>query len=293
MARGSVAIERPVSTGRKKIRHHPKLVLASEALKEDIAPIEPGRGSGRLGIGGVALALALLGLAMRFGVGRGALPANASSVTFAASGAALALAVLPFSYSIRAGAAAALGCVLMVLGTDRIGPISVAGSAPDVARLMALVALPGALLFRARYRAYRRARWVLVAALVACLPFVLDRARTIADGSLPIAARAGAAADVFIILSGLFGFMGEYTTGGTSVWAALVIFVLSGNVALRQLEPGLYPNQGLLTHVGVALAVACAATLVAIGVFHLLSAGLARDARRRAKLQQTASDASE
>ena len=62
MARSSVAIDRRASTGRKQARHHPKLVLASEALKEDIAPIEPGRGAGRLGIGGVALALVLLGL---------------------------------------------------------------------------------------------------------------------------------------------------------------------------------------------------------------------------------------
>jgi hypothetical protein len=223
MARSSVAIERQATPGRKKPRHHPKLVLASEALKEDLAPLEPGRGAGRLGIGGVALALALLGLAMRFGVGRGALPSNASSVTFAASGAALALAALPFSYSIRAGAAAALGIALIVLGVDRIGPISIARSAPDVARLVALTALPGALLFRARYRAYRRARWVLLAALAASLPFALDRGWTVADASLPIALRAGAAADVFIILAGLFGFMGEYTTGGTSVWAALVI----------------------------------------------------------------------
>lgn len=290
MARSSVAIHHRTSAGRKA-RQQPKLVLASEALKEDLAPLEPGRGAGRLGIGGVAVALLLLGLAMRFGVGQGALPPNASSVTLAAAGAALAVAALPFSYPIRAGAAAALGLALIGLGTERIGPLSIARSTSDAMRFVALIALPGALLFRARYRAYRRARWVLVAALLASLPFVLDRGRAVADASLPLALRAGAATDVFIILSGLFGFMGEYTTGGSSVWAALVIFVLSGNVALRQLEPGHFPNAGLLTHTGVGLAVACAATLVTIGFFHLLSARLARDARRRAKLQQAASEA--
>jgi hypothetical protein len=290
MPRSSVAITRRASTGRKEARHHPKLVLASEALKEDIAPFEPGRGAGRLGIGGVAVALLLLGLAMRFGVGRGALAANASSVTFAAGGAGLAVAALPFSYPIRAGAAAALGIALIALGMDGIGPLSIVRSTPDALRFVALIALPGALLFRARYRAYRRARWVLVAALVAALPYAVDRARTVADASLPIALRAGAAADIFIILSGLFGFMGEYTTGGSSVWAALVIFVLSGNVALRQLEPARFPDAALLTHAGVALAVACAATLVTIGFFHLLSARLARDARRWAKLQQAAAE---
>jgi hypothetical protein len=290
MARGSVAIDRRIGTGRKHPRHHAKLVLASEALKEDLAPLEPGRGAGRLAIGGVALALVLLGLALRFGVGRGSLPASASSLTFAAAGAALALAALPFSYPIRAGAAASLGLALIALGSERIGPISIARSVPDLARLAALVSLPGALLFRARYRAYPRARWVLVSALVASLPFAIDRSRVIADGSMPIALRAGAAADVIIILSGLFGFMGEYTTGGSSVWAALVIFVLSGNVAVRQLAPTQYPDVGLLTHVAGALGVASAATLVTIGVFHLLSARLARDARRRAKMQQAAEE---
>lgn len=290
MARGSVAIDRGISTGRKQARLHPNLVLASEALKEDIAPLEPGRGAGRLGIGGVALALALLGLALRLGVGRGVLPSNASSVTFAAAGAAAAVAALPFSYSIRAAAAASVGFALMAFGAERMGPVSVATSWPDTARLVALVTLPGALLFRARYRAYRRARWVLVAALVASLPFAVDRTRTILDASVPLALRAGAAADVFIILSGLFGFMGEYTTGGSSVWAALVIFVLSANVALRQLLPVVFPDAGPWTHLAMGLAVAGASTLVTIGVFHLLSARLARDARRRAKLQQAATE---
>jgi hypothetical protein len=286
MARSSVAIDRIVGAGRKQGRPHPKLVLASEALKEDLAPLEPGRDAGRLAIFGVAVSLLLLGVAIRFGVGQGGLPANAYSVTLAAAGAACAVAALPFSYPIRAAAAAALGLGLIGLGLDRVGPMSLTKSWSDAARLVALIALPGALLFRARYRAYQRARWVLVIALAVSLPFALDRARTIADASLPVALRAGAAADVFIILSGLFGFMGEYTTGGSSVWAALVVFVLSGNVALRQLTPTWFPRVGLLTHLAVALSVACAATLVAIGVFHLLSARLARDARRWAKKQQ-------
>jgi hypothetical protein len=61
-------------------------------------------------------------------------------------------------------------------------------------------------------------------------------------------------------------------------------------VDLRQLAPSAFPADGLLTHVGAALAVACAAILVTIGVFHLLAARLARDARQRAKLQQAASE---
>jgi hypothetical protein len=79
--------------------------------------------------------------------------------------------------------------------------------------------------------------------------------------------------------------MGDDTTGGSSVWAALVIAVLSGNVALRQLWPPAFPGESALVYFGVGISTACAATLVAIGLFHLLSARLARDARRRASLQ--------
>jgi len=284
MARSGVAIDPGLGAARGGEQPPPKLVLASEALKEDLAPIEPGRGAGRLAVAGVALSLALLGVAIRLGAGRGGLPSDASSVTFAAAGAALSLSALPFSYSIRAAAAAALGFVLIVLGIDDVGPLVVARSTSDLARLVALVALPGALLFRARYRAYRRARWVLVTALVVSLPFAIGRAETVLNSADPAVLRAGAALDIAIVLSGLFGFMGNYTTGGTSVWAALVIAILSGNVALRQLEPGAFEARRLLM-LAEALSTACAATLVTVGVFHLLSARLARDARRRANLQ--------
>jgi hypothetical protein len=285
MARSSVAIGRGTTAGRKGARHSPRLVLASEALKEDLAPIEPGRDSGRLAIGGVSASLALLGLALRMGVGRGSLPADASSVTLAAAGAGMALTILPFSYSVRAAIAGSIGATLIGLGANGAGPLVIATSHSDLARLVALVALPGALLFRARYRAYHRARWVLLTALLACVPFVIDRAMSVAGGGDSALLRAGAAADVVIILTGLFGFMGDYTTGGGSVWAALVIAVLSGSIALRQLGPRALPNGTALVHLGASVTTACAATLATIGVFHLLSAGLARDARRRANLQ--------
>lgn len=284
MARSSVAFRRGVAAGRKGGRGPPNLVLASEALKEDLAPIEPGRGAGRLAIGGVAISLAFLGLALRHGVGRGTLPADASSVTLAAAGAGLAVAGLPFSYSLRAAAAATLGLALIGLGADGAGPLVIARSGSDLARLLALAFLPGALLFRARYRAYRRARWVLVSALLIALPFAIDRTLAVANAGQPFLVRAGAVADIVIVLSGLFGFMGDDTTGGSSVWAALVIAVLSGNIALRQFAPSTFPGGALLAHLGEALSTACATTLVTIGVFHLLSARLARDARQRASI---------
>src|SRR5437773_1753487 len=184
MARSGVAVQRGARALRKHGKPPADLGLASEALEEDVAPYEPGRGAGRLGIFGMALALGLLGVAMRAGVGRGSLPADSSSLTLAAAGASVALAALPFSYPIRAGAATVLGVALIALGTRGLGPLILARSAADTARLVALVALPGALLFRARYRAYRGARSVLAAALAISLPFAVDRTRAVFDPSL-------------------------------------------------------------------------------------------------------------
>src|SRR5690242_9438619 len=135
MARSGVATDHGIGGARSDERPPPKLVLASEALKEDLAPIEPGRGAGRLAVAGVALALGLLGLAIRLGAGRGGLPPDASSVAFAAAVAALALSALPFSYSIRAGAVATLGIALMGLGANGVGPLVMARSSADLVRL--------------------------------------------------------------------------------------------------------------------------------------------------------------
>src|SRR5690242_2404436 len=143
MARSSVAIFRGGRAGRKHRRPPPNLVLASEALKEDLAPLEPGRGAGRLGICGLALALGLLAVSLRLGVCRCSLPLDSSIVVLGAAGAALAVAALPFSYSIRALAAAALGLALIALGADGRGPLVIARSLSDSARLVVLLFLPG------------------------------------------------------------------------------------------------------------------------------------------------------
>jgi hypothetical protein len=210
---------------------------------------------------------------------------SAASFAFAAAGAAAGLAALPIPYALRAMAGFALGAGLMALGAGNVGPLAGIrlGSSISVEcfRLVTLAVLPGALLFRAKYRAYARARVVLTGALVAALPFVAARCLALAGPAADLADRAGAGVDIAVILAGLFGFMGADTTGGSSVWAALVLAVLPADVALRDLDT-LAVGQWL-AHVGASLGTICAATLAAIGEYHLLSCWFGGDARREAR----------
>jgi hypothetical protein len=171
----------------------------------------------------------------------------------------------------------------MVLGADSIGPLAGLrlGSTMqlELTRLLVLATLPGALLFRARYRGYPRARLVLGLALVAATPFALTRGLIAASSAASLLDRVAAGVDLAVILAGLFGFMGADTTGGGSVWASLVILFLSLDIFLRELGT---PESLALweEHAATAIAAACAATMAAVGGYQLLAAYLARDARR-------------
>src|SRR5260221_12561466 len=238
MAHSSIAADREGPSDASTARPPPVLVLASEALREDMAPLEPDRRVGRWVLGGVAVALGLLGIAMRYGVGDPKTGTTPASFTLAAAGAAGALAGLPFSYLVRATAILALGTALMLLGAAASGPLAGLriGSSlpPELARLLALAVLPGALLFRARYRAYPKARVVLGLALIAAAPFAVSRGFVFASPRPSPAEEATAAADVAVILSGFFGFMGADTTGGGSVGASLWLGGLSSDIAVRR-----------------------------------------------------------
>lgn len=261
-----------------------RLVLASEALRDDLAPIQPSHGLGRIVLAVVGVALIVAGVAMRHGIGPFGQPPDAASVAFATGGASIALAALPFPYALRAGAALALGLGLMLAGSQGTGPLggmaADGGLFRDFARLAALSALPGALLFRAQYRAYSRARLVLALALAATVPFLVAETDLLADGAAPTITRAGAALDILAVACSLFGFMGQDTTGASSLWAAVVLTVLSGNIALRELTPLASPDAGTLSYALTSVGTLCAATLASFGIYQLLAAALAGDARR-------------
>ncbi len=264
----------------------PKPLLASEVLREELAPLQPSRVSCRVWQIGVAAALALLGLAMRWGVGLPFEQDAGATIAFSAAGAVAALAILPFPYALRAGVGLLLGGVLVALGLRGAGPL--AGLAVDGGllrhgtRLVVVAAVPAALMLRAHYRAYRRARILLAAALLLALPFVALEAMLVLDPGAATIPRVAAGVSIAAVCSSLLGFMGEGTTGAGSVWAAVILLVLPAEVALRQLTPLGNADTGLLTYVATGVGVLCAGLLASLGLFQLMAAMLAPDARRAA-----------
>lgn len=258
-------------------------LLASEVLREELAPLQPARASCRLWLVLVAIALVALGLAMRFGVGVPADRAQAATIAFSAAGALAAVAALPFPYSLRAAVAVLVGLVLMGLGLQSGGPLgglTVDGSlARGIARLVTLTTLPAALLFRARYPAFVRARAILAVGLALALPFVVLEGLLIADGTAPTVARAGACLSIALVALGLFGFMGQGTTGGASLWAALLLGGLPLEYGLRQFTLA-DVTTGYLTYPATAVGLICAGIVASMGLFQLLATFLAPEARR-------------
>lgn len=255
-----------------------RLVLASEALKEDLAPSRPGAHVGRILIGALSVSLALLGISLRTGTGPGS-GVDPASLAFTAAAATAAVAALPFTYEVRAGAVAMLGLGLMVLGSLGLGPAASAseGGLHSAARFAGVGVLPAALLFRARYRAYPKARVVLAMALLIALPFVVTRGLAATDPALASLERASALGTAACALASLFGFMGYYTTGGSAVWAAVLLCVGSADVAMQDIMK----NYPWLPAIAGAVGTACAATLMTLGVYHLLSRCLSADARNQ------------
>lgn len=262
----------------------PKPLLASEVLRDELAPVEPARRAARIWLLVVAALLVLLGLAFRHGVGVPAERLDSATLSFSAAGALAALALLPFPYALRAGVAFLLGAALMALGFRGSGPL--AGIAVDgnllrqLARLVAMTALPAALLFRANYRAYRRARVLLAWALVLSVPLLVFEVLVAIHPAAPLLARIAAGAGIAAVGSSLFGFMGEGTTGAGTVWGSLVLAVLPLAVGLRQLTSLAHPGAGWLTYPATAVAILGAGILTSLGLFQLLAAALAADARR-------------
>jgi len=258
-------------------------LLASEVLREDIAPLQPAREQCRLWLVLIALALTGIGLAMRMGVGVPSLRFDASTIAFSAAGALAALAILPFPYALRALVVLVIGGALMALGLRMDGPLAgltVDGNLPrTAARLVTITILPAALLFRSRYPAFRRARVALAVALALSLPFLGLELALALDGSAPWTARAGAIGSIVLALTSLFGFMGQLTTGWGGLWAALLLAGLPVGVGLRQLTLA-DDATGYLTYPATAVGLVCAAALTSLGLFQLMAYLWAPAARR-------------
>ena len=280
------AEERPPSGGGKVAGHDAAKtpvtrppILASEALREEVAPLEPGRFSLRLWLGVLAVALAASGVLTRLTL----VPSAPHQELVAYAAAALAVVAVLAPYRARGVLVVLTGLAVIVLGALGHGPLAVlyAGQVTsvgaEVARALAATVLPAVLLFRAQYRAYRGARIALVVGLLLAIPAVVHAAMVVASG--PIAARVTSFVAVLSVLTSCIGFMGSGTTAASTAWAVTVLAAFGVDIVARALwiaETG--SSRIAQIHAGLVFIVV--ASLILIGVFKLLASLLAGDARR-------------
>jgi hypothetical protein len=265
----------PTLPSRSSLPAAGKPLLASEALMEDLAPVEPARRGARTwaaGVGGASLlfgALPLLGL----------LPGGTQAAIpwFVTGTIALVAGLTPVTYRQRAVAMVVLGLLSGVVALHGAeGALMRADGGPvwGLVRLLAAVALPAALLFRARYRAYAGARIFLGAALAMSVPFGVHMVQSLFGGEGEVQA-AGSVAVLFVLVGSLAGFMGSETTGAGTYLAPATVVGVALELALRGIHHG--PLLGVATG---AVAFGGASALASLGVFQILAWRFAADARR-------------
>ena len=261
----------------------PPPVLASEALRDELAPHQPAEKPARVWLVCVALSLACLGFAQRHGVGALSQAADSSALSFLFAASLAATALLPFPYGLRAGVTALIGLAIMGLGLGSAGPLAGlamdGGLSGDLARLLAITLLPAALLFRAHYRAYRRARVLLAIAFALALPFATLQGVVLLDTSVSEVVRVAAGVNAVAVACSLFGFVGGETTGAGAVWAALILGVPAVDIAARELSPLAGPDVGLLAYPTTAVGLVCASIAASVGLFQLAAVAFTADAR--------------
>ena len=268
-----------ISTPLSGIRARPPL-LASDALREDVAPEHPAAGPSRVVAAAASVALAIVGAVLASGRA-GAAPPLAPYGAFAC---AVLLGVLAANvpYRTRAYAMGIAGAVLLGEGLLARGPAYGLTGEPgtsvtwEATRVLAATVLPAALFFRASYRAYPPARLLLAGALLLALPFVVRSAYVIALPS-PFGAHVTAATTIGAVLLALVGFMGSGTTAMGSGWASLVLVTIAADVGVGRVVAG--SASPWPAHASTAIAFLAGASLAAVGLFQTAALHLAADAR--------------
>jgi len=277
---------RPLASGvhaavKKKLKTPPP-ILASDVLREDLAPIEPGRNASRLWDAGAALLYLGVGICLRFNLGVSDLAPQASAVCLAAAAACGATALVPFPYLWRAMVGGLVGAAVVTLGLFGAGPLALL-AAPDssrwveVLRVVTCVALPAALLFRSYYRAYQRGRALLGVAFALAVPFLIHEIIATTHG--PGIARVGAALGLIGAVSGLFAFMSAPTTATTAWCAQALTALLALDLGLRQLYMPALSGAGPMAYALTAVAFFTSVVPIALGLFQTLAAIYAPEAR--------------
>jgi hypothetical protein len=247
---------------------HPKPILASEALMDDVAPQEPWRNTVRWWAAAAAVVLAG---AAAVHVREGA-PAT-QPMLWAGAALALIAAVVPMAYALRGLLLTASAGVAIGLAVNGHGPAAVVKSIGQwgLVHFVAASLLGAALFFRSRYRAYGPARLALAVALVAALPFAVRCGVQLARGSLPLQIASGVALASMVLA--LLGFTGSESTLGLKHVGALVIVAVCGELGVEMLGPHFAAMASPAGQRAAAALGAFAATtlLGALGVFQLLA----------------------
>jgi len=277
---------RPLASGVRSAivkKKTPPPILASEVLREDLAPIEPGRRASRLWDGGLALLYLAVGVCLRFDLGISGVSPDAGAACLAAAAAVAATALVPFPYLWRALVGGIIGALVVALGLFGGGPLALLtgpGSTPWVEpfRVLTCVALPAALLFRSHYRAYPLGRVLLGGAFVLALPFLVHEAILTTQGA-PIA-RIAAGLALVGPLSALFAFMSSPTTSMTALCAQSLTALLALELGLRQFYAPRPVGAGPLAFALTGVAFFASVVPMALGLFQTLAAIYAREARQ-------------
>jgi hypothetical protein len=247
-----------------------KPLLASEALMEDLAPVEPWSQEARYWAAGWGLLFVLLGIAPYLTSG----VAGGSVLSFVLGALTLAIAGAPVTYATRAVLLIVIGAACGGLGMAGFGPAAVLEGtvgAWAILHLVTATGLPAALLFRARYRAYVGARYILVAALGATFPFVGYCLLMLGQDDLAVQVASGIA--LAAVALSLLGFMGSETTIAGSWVAAVVIVTVAGQIGVEALIG--VGSEALTLQIlwatGSVIAFAGASLLGALGVFQVLA----------------------
>jgi len=265
-----------------KKKKTPPPILASEVLREDLAPIEPGRRASRFWDAGVAVLFLAVGICLRFGLGVSNLAPQAGAICLAAAAAIGATALVPFPYAWRAAVGGFVGAVVVTMGFFGDGPLALLAeeASPtwfELCRVIACVLLPAALLFRSHYRAYERGRILLATSFILALPFLVEEALLAMQG--PAIGRIGAALALTGTLSALIAFMPAPTTYVTA-WCAQTLTVLVAlDVGLRQFHASTPGGTGSFGYALTGVAFFASVVPIALGLFQMLSVVYSREAR--------------
>lgn len=255
-------------------------MLASEALREDLIPAEPGKEAMRR----VAIAAGVLGAIVSGAAFAMLGPGVATVVALAAFVGAAAAGAAPLSYDRRAWVVLAAGAVALVAATaDRVARGAPWGE-PLIA--VAIPVLASGLFFRAAHRASKSARGIVAVGLLLVVAWLV-----LAGTGIPGAALHGDGWPIWVatalrgvlgllVLLSLLAFMHAGTTGGCNTWGGIALGWLAAHVATLVAHRAVSAPASLpVLETTDAASVLIGAVLVAMGAAHVLASRAAREQR--------------